>query len=104
MGPDQDEVEMLSIRMTRVGAKKKPYFRVVVAEARSAIQSDVIENLGTYDPRAKPARVVINKERIAHWIKAGAKPSDSVRTLIEKHLTVDLSAPVPAAETDTGVR
>jgi small subunit ribosomal protein S16 len=95
---------MLSIRMTRVGSKKKPYFRVVVAEARSAIQSDVIENLGTYDPRAKPARVAINKERIAHWIKVGAKPSDSVRTLLEKHITRDLSAPIPAADAETGVR
>ena len=47
---------MLSIRMMRVGSKKKPFFRVVVAEARSAIQSDVIENVGTYHPRAKPAQ------------------------------------------------
>ena len=83
---------MLSIRMTRVGSKKKPYFRVVVAEARSAIQSDVIENLGTYDPRAKPAQVNVDKARIEHWLKQGARPSDSVRTLIAKHLTRDLSA------------
>ncbi len=93
---------MLSIRMTRVGSKKKPYFRVVVAEARSAIQSDVIENLGTYDPRAKPAQVAINKERVEHWLKVGARPSDSVRTLLAKYLTRDLSK-VDAPVAETGV-
>jgi small subunit ribosomal protein S16 len=81
--------------MTRVGSKKKPYFRLVVSEARSAIQSDVIDNVGTYNPRSKPAKVELNKERIQHWISKGAKPSDSVRTLLKRHLTTDLSAPVP---------
>ena len=91
---------MLSIRMTRVGSKKKPFFRVVVSEARSALQSNVVENVGTYNPRLKPARVELNKERVQHWLSKGAKPSNSVRTLLEKHLTRDLSAPVatPAAE------
>ena len=90
---------MLSIRMTRVGSKKKPFFRLVVSEARSAIQSDVIDNVGTYNPRSKPAKVELNKERIAHWISKGAKPSDSVRTLLKRHLTRDLGAvETPAAE------
>jgi small subunit ribosomal protein S16 len=85
---------MLSIRMTRVGSKKKPFFRVVISEGRSALQSDVVENLGTYNPRSKPAQVELNKERITYWLGKGAKPSDSVRTLLDKHLTRDLSAPV----------
>jgi small subunit ribosomal protein S16 len=85
---------MLSIRMTRVGSKKKPFFRVVLAEGRSALQSDVVENLGTYNPRTKPAQVELNKERVQHWLSKGAKPSDSVRTLLAKHLSRDLSAPV----------
>jgi small subunit ribosomal protein S16 len=89
---------MLSIRMTRVGSKKKPFFRVVVSEARSGLLGDVIENVGTYNPRSKPAKVEINKERIQHWLKSGARPSDSVRTLIKKHLSRDLS---PVAETPT---
>ena len=90
---------MLAIRMTRVGSKKKPYFRVVVTEARTPRQSDFVENVGTYNPRSKPARVEINKERIEHWLKQGAQPSDSVRTLLAKHLTRDLSArPEPPAE------
>jgi len=91
---------MLSIRMTRMGSKKKPYFRLVVSEGRSALQSSFVENLGTYNPRSKPAQVDINKARVEHWLKQGARPSDSVRTLIAKHLTKDLSAvvPTPAAQ------
>jgi len=92
---------MLSIRMTRVGSKKKPHFRVVVSEGRSALQSNVVENLGTYNPRSKPAKVELNKERVQHWLGRGAKPSDSVRTLLAKHLSRDLSAPpveAPAAQ------
>ena len=87
---------MLSIRMTRLGSKKKPFFRVVVSEARSGLLGDVIENVGTYNPRSNPAKVEINKERLQHWLKNGARPSDSVRTLIAKHLSRDLS---PATET-----
>jgi small subunit ribosomal protein S16 len=91
---------MLAIRMRRVGSKKKPYFRVVVTEARTARESSFVENVGTYNPRTKPALVEINKERIAHWIKLGAQPSDSVRTLLAKHLSRDLTktaeAPVQA--------
>lgn len=91
---------MLSIRMTRMGSKKKPYFRVILSEARSGLQGDVVENLGTYDPRSKPAKVNVDKARIEYWLKHGARPSDSVRTLIRKHLSRDLSAPVetPAAQ------
>ena len=91
---------MLSIRMTRVGSKKKPYFRVVVTEARTARESSFVENLGTYNPRSKPAQVERDKERVTHWLGKGARPSDSVRTLLAKHLTKDLAAApaVPAAQ------
>jgi small subunit ribosomal protein S16 len=85
--------------MTRVGSKKKPYFRVVVTEARTPRESSFVENLGTYNPRVKPAKVEINKERVQHWLKQGARPSDSVRTLLAKHLTRDLAAP-PAPAVD----
>ena len=91
---------MLSIRMTRVGSKKKPFFRVVVTEGRSALQSSFVENLGTYNPRSTPAAVAIDTVRMRYWIQKGARPSDSVRTLLARHLTRDLSAPpaeAPAA-------
>jgi small subunit ribosomal protein S16 len=77
-----------------MGSKKKPYFRLVVSEGRSALQSSFVENLGTYNPRQKPAKVEINRERVQYWISKGAKPSDSVRTLLATHVTRDLSAPV----------
>ena len=88
---------MLSIRLRRMGSSKKPYFRVMVMEARSARDSSFVENVGTYHPRSKPAQVNLNKTRIEHWLKQGAKPSDSVRTLLGKHLTRDLSAPAAEA-------
>ena len=89
---------MLSIRMTRMGSKKKPYFRLVVTEGRSALQSSFVENLGTYNPRVKPAKVEINRERVQYWLTKGARPSDSVRTLLAKHVTRDLGASAEAAD------
>jgi small subunit ribosomal protein S16 len=91
---------MLVIRLRRMGSSKKPYFRVVVTEARSARDSSFVENVGTYNPRLKPAKVEINKERVEHWLSRGARPSDSVRTLLAKHLSRDLAVreAVPAAQ------
>jgi small subunit ribosomal protein S16 len=83
--------------MRRTGSKKRPFFRVVVSEARSKKEGEFIEVLGFYNPRTKPAVVEINKERITHWIKNGARPTDSVRTLLARHLTKDraiVDAPV----------
>lgn len=91
---------MLVIRLRRVGTTKKPFFRIVVTEAKTARESSFVENVGTYNPRSNPAQVEINKERLEYWLKRGAQPSDTVRTLIKKHLTRDLSAPAaaPAAQ------
>ncbi len=80
---------MLSIRMRRTGSKKRPYYRVVVTEGREPREGSFLEVLGTYNPRTKPAKVELDKERIQHWIKNGARPSDSVRTLLARHLTKD---------------
>ncbi len=91
---------MLSIRLRRMGSTKKPFFRVVVTEARSARDSSFVENLGTYNPRSKPAKVELDKARVAHWLSKGAKPSDSVRTLLAKHLTRDLGAAAVAPVTE----
>ncbi len=83
---------MLSIRMRRTGSKKRPFYRVVVAEARSPREGAFLEVLGFYNPRTKPAVVEINKDRVTHWISKGARPSDTVRTLLAKHLTRDRGA------------
>ena len=90
---------MLAIRMRRAGSKKRPYYRVVVAEARDPREGAFKEILGTYNPRTKPAIVEVDRERLAHWIKQGARPSDSVRTLIARHLTKDKSAVAAAPVT-----
>jgi small subunit ribosomal protein S16 len=89
LGAPQREQIMLTIRMRRTGSKKRPFFRVVVSEARSKKEGEFVEVLGFYNPRTKPAVVEINKERITHWIAKGARPTDSVRTLLAKHLTRD---------------
>ncbi|HUE85634.1 MAG TPA: 30S ribosomal protein S16 [Vicinamibacterales bacterium] len=88
---------MLAIRMRRAGSKKRPFYRVVVAEARDPREGAFKEILGTYNPRTRPATVEVNRERLTHWIKQGARPSDSVRTLIARHLTRDRSAAAPVA-------
>ena len=83
---------MLAIRMRRAGSKKRPFYRVVVAEARDPREGAFKEILGTYNPRTRPATVEVNRERLQHWIAQGARPSDSVRTLMARHLTKDKSA------------
>ena len=72
---------MLAIRMSRHGAKKRPFFHIVVADSRSPRDGRFIEKLGTYNPllpRDHAQRLTLDKERIAHWLKAGARPSDRV--------------------------
>ena len=67
----------------RMGAKGKPYYRLVVKEKRSKRDGKYIENLGTYDPMANPAAVKLNLERIQYWIGVGAKPTETVASLIK---------------------
>jgi small subunit ribosomal protein S16 len=72
---------MLAIRMTRHGAKKRPFFHIVVADSRSPRDGRFIEKVGTYNPllpREHTQRVTIDKERVAHWLQVGARPSDRV--------------------------
>ena len=75
---------MLSIRLTRMGAKKKPFYRVVVAEKRSKRDGRFVENVGYYDPCRNPADVKLNRERIDYWIERGAQPTETVRSLIKR--------------------
>ena len=78
---------MLVIRLRRAGSKKRPFFRVVVADSRAAADSAFVEILGHYNPRTKPAIVKVDSERVQYWISKGAQPSDSMRTLMARHLT-----------------
>ncbi|MCI8309966.1 MAG: 30S ribosomal protein S16 [Clostridia bacterium] len=75
---------MVKIRLQREGKKKAPFYHIVVADSRSPRDGKIVEQIGTYDPMTNPSTVVIDNEKLATWIKNGAKPTDSVKQLIEK--------------------
>lgn len=83
---------MLAIRLRRAGSKKRPFFRVVVTDSHSARDSSFVEVVGHYNPRTTPETLQIDRERFDHWAKAGAQPSDTVRTLLAR------MPPAPPAE------
>ncbi|MBA2725219.1 MAG: 30S ribosomal protein S16 [Actinobacteria bacterium] len=74
---------MVKIRLMRVGKKKQPSYRVVVADSRSPRDGRIIEAIGHYHPRQEPSEVVIDSERAVHWLRHGAQPSDQVRVLLK---------------------
>ena len=75
---------MVKIRLRRMGAKKAPFYRVVVADSRSPRDARCIEVIGTYNPLTNPAVVSIDVEKAQNWIKNGAQPTDTVRGLLKK--------------------
>jgi len=75
---------MLVIRLRRAGSKNRPFFRVVVTEGKSARDGRFVEVIGHYNPRTKPETLVLDQARVEHWVKVGALPSDTVRTLIDR--------------------
>jgi small subunit ribosomal protein S16 len=88
---------MLAIRLSRTGSKKQAHYRVVVCETKQATEGRFVEIVGHYNPRTVPATVTVNRERIAHWLKAGARPSQTVRTLLAGHVAPAADAAVPQA-------
>lgn len=82
---------MLMIRLARFGAKKKPFYRIVVIEKERARNGRNLEVVGHYNPLTDPSQVVLNHDRVQHWVKNGAQLSDTVKRLIEKN-------PAPAAQ------
>ena len=92
------------IRLTRLGKKKQPAYRVVVADGRAPRDGRYIEQIGRYDPRHEPSVIEIDKERASYWLGRGAQPSDPVRRLLEVAgvVAVPVQAPAPAPEA-TGV-
>ena len=75
---------MVKIRLKRVGAKKAPFYHIVVADSRSPRDGKIIEQLGTYNPMVEPSEIKLDKEKVQKWIKNGARPTDTVKALIEK--------------------
>ena len=76
---------MVKIRLARVGAKKAPFYHIVVADSRKARNGKIIEQIGTYDPMTDPATLVLDNEKVEKWIKNGAQPTDTVRALFRKN-------------------
>ena len=76
---------MVKIRLRRMGAKKNPFYRVVVADSRFPRDGRFIEEIGTYDPSKDPAEVKIDAEKAKKWIANGAQPTDTVRALLKKN-------------------
>ena len=75
---------MLKIRLRRIGAKKAPFYRVVVAESRYARDGRFVEEIGTYNPLVDPEEVKIDLEKAADWMAKGAQPTDTVKVLLKK--------------------
>jgi small subunit ribosomal protein S16 len=88
---------MLSIRLRRTGSSKKPYYRVVVAESTNWRDGRFVEVLGHYDPRRNPAVVKIDSERANYWISKGARPSETVQSLLKKSAAAPAAAPAATA-------
>ncbi len=75
---------MVKIRLRRMGAKKAPYYRIVVADSRAPRDGRFIEEVGTYNPAAESEKLKVNMDRVQYWIANGAQPTDTVRGLIKK--------------------
>ena len=84
---------MLSIRLMRMGAKKKPFYRIVVAEKRTKRDGSFVDTVGYYNPCREPVEFKLNRDRLEYWIERGAQPSDTVLNLMQRK-----TAP-PSAET-----
>ena len=75
---------MVKIRLRRMGAKKNPYYRIVVADSRFPLDGRFIEEIGSYNPLTDPAELKVDVERAQYWIKNGAQPTDTARALLKK--------------------
>ena len=87
---------MLRIRLRRVGKKKQPSYRIVVADVRAPRDGAIVEQVGHYNPLTDPPTIVVNADKVKHWMGVGAKPSDTVVRLLQREGIFDKSA-VPEA-------
>ena len=97
----KESQSVVRIRLRRMGAKKKPFYRIVVADQRSPRDGRFIENIGTYDPMTDPPTVEIKGERASHWLTVGAQPSDAVARLLKKTGITDESGRLSRDQAET---
>ena len=86
---------MVKIRLRRMGAKKHPFYRLVVADARSPRDGRFIEHLGYYDPMTDPVQVKIDVDKVMRWLRQGAQPSDAARSLLKREGILERHAEKP---------
>ena len=84
---------MLRIRLRRIGKKKQPYYRVVVADQRAPRDGDFVEVIGHYNPRTQPSTIELNEERVKHWLSVGAQPTETVHRVLHKAGLTDVEPP-----------
>ncbi len=77
-------VKLVKIRLMRLGAKKKPFYRVVIADAKARRNGPYIEIVGTYNPKTEPPEIKLDMDRVKYWLQNGAQPTDTVKKLIER--------------------
>ncbi len=75
---------MVKIRLSRLGAHKRPFYRVVIADSRARRNGPFIEIIGTYDPLKEPSEVKLDAEKVKYWLQRGAQPTDIVKKLIQR--------------------
>ena len=75
---------MVKIRLTRMGAHKKPFYRIIVADSRARRDGPFVEIIGTYDPKKEPSEIKVDLERAKHWIGQGAQPTETVTKLLKR--------------------
>jgi small subunit ribosomal protein S16 len=75
---------LVKIRLSRLGAHKKPFYRIVVTDSRARRDGPFIEILGTYNPMKEPSEIKLNGEKVKHWLQRGAQPTDKAKKLIQK--------------------
>ena len=80
---------MVKIRLRRMGAKKAPYYRIIVADSRSPRDGRCIEEIGSYDPMTEPATIKVDADKAKTWIKNGAQPTETVKALLKKSDIID---------------
>lgn len=97
---------MVRIRLRRMGAKKSPFYRIVVTDKRSPRDGRFIETIGTYDPHTNPETVDLAMERASYWLQVGAQPSDGVIRILQRKQLVDgkgkFIPPAPAPSPEAG--
>ena len=89
---------MVRIRLTRVGAKKQPSYRIVITDQRKARDSNSLETIGWYNPRTRPATEVVDEGRVLYWLSVGAQPSDAVERILKRTGSLDRYARLKAGE------